>query len=279
MTAVDQRPHHERIEDAAFRRAVDLIDSGDVDGLRIHLANHPGLVTQRVTFEPGYFENPSLLEFVAENPIRHERLPSNIVDVARTLLDAGARADASATLELVASGRVPRECGVQVPLIDLLCDYGADASSAMRAAVGHGEWDAVNALIRRGATVDIAAAAAMGRIDDVRRALPAADRERRHLALAWAAQYGHTDIVRLLLDAGEDPSRYNPPGAHAHSTPLHQAALAGHVDVVRLLVERGGRLDIRDTIHQGTPLGWAEYAGRTDVVEFLRGASPNPGRR
>jgi peptide-methionine (S)-S-oxide reductase len=279
---VHDRPYHERIEDPVFRRAVDLIDSGDVEGVRAHLTKHPGLIHQRVSFEPGYFANPALLEFVAENPIRHERLPSNIVDVARTILDAGARADSRAlngTLMLVASGRVPRECRVQVPLIDLLCDYGADANSAMRDAIAHGEWSAVDALIRRGADVDMAAAAAMGRVEDVRRALPAAGADLRHFALAWAAQYGHTDVVRLLLDAGEDPDRHNPPGAHAHSTPLHQAALAGHLPVVRLLVDRGARRDIRDTIHDGTALQWAEYAGRADVVEFLRASSPDSAGR
>jgi ankyrin repeat protein len=78
------------------------------------------------------------------------------------------------------------------------------------------------------------------------------------------------DIVRLLLDAGEDPSRYNPEGNHSHSTPLHQAVLAGHDAVVRLLVERGARLDIKDTIYQGTPLGWAIYGGQSEIEEYLR---------
>jgi hypothetical protein len=36
------------------------------------------------------------------------------------------------------------------------------------------------------------------------------------------------EIVRLLLDAGEDPNRYNPVGGHSHTTPLHQAAGGGH---------------------------------------------------
>ena len=85
-------PHHERIEDAAFRRAVDLLDDGDVHGLRDHLANHPSVVRQRVVFEGGnYFRDPTLLEFVAENPVRHDNLPPNIVKVARMILDAGAR--------------------------------------------------------------------------------------------------------------------------------------------------------------------------------------------
>ncbi|MBI3449847.1 MAG: ankyrin repeat domain-containing protein [Acidobacteria bacterium] len=243
--------------------------------MRGHLASHPDLVRQRIVFEGGnYFRDPTLLEFVAENPVRHDALPPNIVEVARTILDAGARLERrsiDSTLGLVCSGRVPRECGVQVPLIDLLCDAGADPEGAMAAALGHGEFEAVDALIRRGAKVDLAAAAAMGRLDDVRRALSAAGAALRHRALAWAAQFGHAEIVRMLLDAGEDPNRYNPEGAHSHSTPLHQAALAGHMDVVRLLVERGARLDIEDSHHQGTPLGWAEHAGRTEVADYLRG--------
>ena len=44
-------PHHERIEDPVFRRAVDLIDAGDVVGLRAWLSQHPTLVHQHVNFE------------------------------------------------------------------------------------------------------------------------------------------------------------------------------------------------------------------------------------
>jgi ankyrin repeat protein len=73
----------------------------------------------------------------------------------------------------------------------------------------------------------------------------------------------------MLLDAGEDPGRFNPPGCHSHSTPLHQAALAGHFDIVRLLVERGARRDLKDTVHQGTPADWAEYGGHTAIRDYL----------
>src|SRR5436305_3588414 len=103
-------PHQERIEDATFRRAVDLIDAGDVAGLRVHLQQHPNVVHQRVVFEGGnYFRNPSLLEFVAENPVRHGTLPANIVEVTRVILDAGAERSAMhEALRLVATGPVPR---------------------------------------------------------------------------------------------------------------------------------------------------------------------------
>lgn len=262
------------IEDHIFRQAVELLDSGDIEGLRNHLCEHPGLVLQHVTFEGrNYFQNPALLEFVAENPVRRGTLPANIVPMAKMILDAGAKRDTSAvneTLGLVCSGRVPRECGVQAPLIHLLCDYGADPQSGMRPALAHGEFEAVNCLIARGARIDLPVAAALGRREDVQQSLATAHAGDRHRGLALAARFGHTEIVRLLLDAGEDPNAYNPAGFHGHSTPLHQAALAGHFEVVRLLVERGAILDLKDTLWQGTPADWARHEGQTEIEHYLR---------
>jgi hypothetical protein len=263
----------ERIEDPIFRRAVDLLDAGNAEGLRDYLKAHPDLVRRHVTFEGGnYFRNPTLLEFVAENPVRHRSLPANIVEVTKVILDAGAKRNQSAlneTLGLVCSGCVPRECRVQIPLIDLLCEHGADPNSAMSAALPHGEFEAVDALLQNGARVDLPVAAGLGRLEDAQPLLPSANPDDRHRALALAAQFGHTAIVRLLLDAGEDPNRYNPVGFHGHSTPLHQAAVGGHGETVRLLVERGARLDAKDTMWQGTPAGWAQHGGRTENEEYL----------
>jgi hypothetical protein len=265
-------PHHERIEDARFRRAVDLLDQGDAAGLRAYLKQHPVLARQRVSFEGwNYFRNPSLLEFVAENPVRHGSLPKNIVEVARVILDEGVEPSAvNETLGLVVSGRVPRECQVQVALIDLLCDCGADADSALHPALLHSEMEAANALIRRGARIGLSAAAALGRMDEFQRRLPSAGGEERHLALALAAQFNQVEAVRLLLDAGEDPNRYNPVGAHSHSTPLHQAAWGGYGELVRLLIDRGARLDIKDVLWHGTPADWARHAGKTEIEAYLR---------
>lgn len=270
-------PHHERIEDARFRRAVELLDAADAGGLRAHLKQHPKLVHEHVLFEGGnYFRNPTLLEFVAENPVRHGKLPGNIVEVAKVIVDAGAdRAALNETLGLVATGMVPRQCRVQVPLIDLLCAHGADPHGALLAAALHGEFEAVEALLRCGGKVDLPVAAALGQTGEARRLLPTADTNARHRALTVAAMFGHVEIVRMLLDAGEDLDRYNSIGAHSHSTPLHQAALAGHENVVRLLVERGARLDIKDILWQGTPADWARHGGKTDVERYLREAAKN----
>jgi ankyrin repeat protein len=273
-TAADrlELPQHERITDACFRQAVDLLDAGNVEGLRAWLREHPAVAKQQVLFEGGnYFRNPSLLEFVAENPTRRNTLPANIVDIARVILEAGVTQEAlDETLGLVASSSVARERGVQVALIEVLCDYGADAASAMKVAAVYGEFAAVDALLRRGAKLDLAMAAALGDVEDARRLLRASNGEERHWAMALGSQFGHVEIVRMLLDAGEDPNRYNPVGGHAHSTPLHQAAAAGDMAMLRLLVERGARLDLRDTMWNATPLEWARHEGKSEAEEFLR---------
>jgi hypothetical protein len=274
-------PHHERIEDPIFRRAVELIDAGDVEGLREHLKKHPGLVHQHVEFEGGnYFRNPSLLEFIAENPIRRGKLPKNIVEIARVILDAGAERSAlNETLMLVATGCMPRQCGVQVALIDLLCNRGADPSRAAEVAAVLFEMDAVEELVQRGARMTLPLAAAMGKVNEARQFLTQADPDQRHLALAIASQYGHTEIVQLLLDAGEDPNRFNPVGGHSHSTPLHQAAGNGHLEVVKVLIAHGAKTDVKDILFGGTPAGWANYAGHKDVESYLKAIAANGGSR
>lgn len=265
-------PHHERIQDQTFRHAVDLLDAGDAEGLREFLAAHPAIVQQRILFKGNYFTHPTLLEFIAENPVRRGSLPANIAHIAKVILEAGAKTNLEAindALGLVCSGRIARECQAQSSLINLLCDYGADPNSAVPPAIAHGEFQAVKVLLERGARFTLPVAAGLGRTEDVRRLLSAADAQERHRALALGAQFGHAEIVELLLDAGENPNGYNPAGFHAHSTPLHQAAFAGHSEVVRLLVARGARTDLLDKLWQGTPTDWARHGGKIHVVEYL----------
>jgi hypothetical protein len=106
-------PHHERIEDPTFRRAVDLVDAGDVADLREYLKKHPKLTRQRLVFEGmNYFHNPTLLEFVPENPIRHGKLPKNIVEVAETIIAAGVeKEELETTMALAATGSVAWHAG------------------------------------------------------------------------------------------------------------------------------------------------------------------------
>ena len=277
---------------ARFESAVDAVVDGDLGALTALLGREPDLVrarSARVTHFDPPVHRATLLHYVAANGVEgyRQKTPPNAVDVARGLLRAGAEVNALAdmygghhtTLSMLVSSRPPATAGLQVALIDVLIDSGAaaegrgsgDWASPLMTALAFGFDTAAEALVRRGARVDtLAAAAGLGRLDDAGRLLPSASSEERHRALALAAQQGHVRIVGLLLDAGENPDRRNPRGLHGHSTPLHQAVWSGRNAVVRLLVERGARLDIRDAIHEATPLGWAEYVGRKEMADYLR---------
>src|SRR5678815_3434132 len=77
------------ITDPLFRKAVEAIDSGSTGVLKRLLQDHPKLASKRLDKpSEGYFQYPYLLWFVADNPIRNERLPANITEVTRILIDA-----------------------------------------------------------------------------------------------------------------------------------------------------------------------------------------------
>lgn len=281
-----------------FECAVEAVIHGDLPALESLLRAEPQLVRIRsmrvCCFDPPA-HRATLLHYIAANGVEgyRQKSPPNAVEIARALLRAGAEPDALAsmyggectTMSMLVSSTPPHEAGVQVPLVHTLVDFGAAVeprgagnwTSPLMTALVFGFRDAAQALVQRGARVeDLAAAAGLGRMEDAVRLLSGADPASRHRALAIAAQLGQVEIVRLLLDAGEDPSRHNPDGMHSHATPLHQAVWGGHDAVVRLLVERGARLDIRDKIYKGTPLGWAEYGNKDAIAAYLRSVSPEP---
>lgn len=278
-----------------FESAVEAVVDGDLPALQTRLRDHPELIrarsTRRTPHDPPVHA-ATLLHYVAANGVEghRQKTPKNAIEIARTLLEAGAEVDATAgmyggqyaTMSMLVSSAHPAIAGLQAPLAELLLDFGAAIEgcgseqwkSPLMTALAFGYLDTAEALLRRGAQIpSLAAAAGLGRTADAIRLLPAADAPDRHRALALSAQLGRVEIVRLLLDAGEDPNRYNPDGNHGHSTPLHQAAFAGHEDVVHLLVERGAKLDIKDTVWHGTPLGWALHSGKPTqlaIAAYLR---------
>jgi len=275
---------------ADFERAVEAVVAGDTATLRQMLERDPSLPRRRSTRR----HRATLLHYVAANGVEdaRQRTPPNAVEIATLLLRAGAEPDALAdmydaqctTMSMLVSSSPPAEAGVQVPLIEALLDHGASVQGAgttwrspLLTALIFGFPEAARALVRRGAPVDsLAAAAGLDQLDEVIRRFPTADASDRHAALALAAQLGHADVVRFLLDHGENPNRYNPEGLHAHATPLHHAVWFGHDAVVRLLVDRGARLDLRDTLYDGTPLDWATYGKREDLAAYLRAKGVEP---
>jgi hypothetical protein len=214
----------------------------------------------RTRFENGrddYFARPYLLWYVAENPIRTGTLPENIVEVTRLLLERGA-AGRDYALALVVSGRVSRECGVQLELIDVLVGAGADPN-CLDPALAHGENAAAQRLLERGARETLVASVCLGHPYS----LEDSTSEERQIAFAGAALHGRVDALRDLLTAGVDINAFNPPGWHAHSTALHSAVDSGNVEAMRLLAAAGSDRSIRDTRFDGTADDWSAYLKRS----------------
>jgi len=254
------------IKDLLFFQAVQAIDSGDINVLETLVNSNPYLIKNRlVTNEEGYFIDPYLLWFVADNPIRVEKLAANIVEITQLLIAAVKREAPDTcqmqldyTLGLVATGRIPRECGAQIAMMDALIDAGAKPGGGM-GAFAHGNIEAAQHLINRGGKLTLPAAVCLERMDDIVRMAPGASSAERLAALTAAAFFGKVDMIKLLLDMGADPNGYpeKNSGFHHHATPLHQAVYSGNLEAVKLLVEAGAKLDMPDKIYDGTPLGWA----------------------
>lgn len=258
------------IQDPIFLLSVKALDEGRLDDLRQLVEQHPYLVRDRLNTpnEEGYFKAPYLLWFVADNPVRNERLPDNALETLNFLIDAVKRESPDTfkqqidyALGLIATGRTPRESGQQIAMMDALIDAGATPGGGM-GAIAHGNIEAANHLIDRGGKLSFAAAMILDRQADVDQLFNSASDNEKLTALTAAAFYGKTDQLKFLLGKGVPPNGYPDKGQgfHSHATPLHQAVYSGSLEVIRMLVEAGARLDITDKVYNGTPLGWAIYA-------------------
>ena len=207
--------------DVTFETAVDAIVNGDLP-----------LITDLVNAEPGLprarSQRPhraTLLHYLAANGVENERQksPPNAPQIAHLLLTSGAVPDALAemygghhtTMTMLVSSGHPAKAGVQEALVEELLDHGASIDGVgsgtwgapLMTALAFGHRRAAEILAIRGAKTDrLAAVAGLGHFPEAMHLLPNADSAERHCALALAAQHGHVEIVRLLLDAGEDPS-------------------------------------------------------------------------
>jgi len=270
------------ITDTLFREAVEAIDSGNLNALQRLLEANSELVTKRLDVPTeGYFAHPYLLWFVANNPIRHEKLPPNIVEVTRTIIKAlqknlhvSYQQQVDYTLGLVCTGRIAKECGVQIPLIELLINEGAKVKGSVLGPIGQHNFEAAKYLLAKGSDYNLATAVGLDRIDDVKNLVKNATASELYVALVVASFFGKTDIISFLIEAGADVNGHGKPedfgGFHSHASPLHQAVSSGSLGVVKLLVEAGANLDAADKIYNGTPLGWATHIQTQENDEIAK---------
>ncbi len=89
--------------------------------------------------------------------------------------------------------------------------------------------------------------------------------QRAHPAMLHdAAGENDLEAVRRMLALGFDVN------AMTTRTPLHEAALHGHMEMAKLLIAHGADTTVRDPNFHAPPIGWAEYNGKDEMVEFLK---------
>jgi peptide-methionine (S)-S-oxide reductase len=267
------------IPDVSFREAVAAIHRGDLARLNELLDAEPRLLTERIVGPEAYrkrkrhdyFRDPKLFWYVANNPTNVERMPPNIVEIARAMIERGIAADdLEYTLGLVMTSSVAREQGHQRPLMHLLLAAGARATrETTLSTAAHRELDALRALIESGYPLDAPLAAALGDTASLRALLPASSSDDVTAAFGIAVINREVESARLALEAGADVDAFLP--VHAHSTALHQAAADDNVPMIAMLLAAGANPALRDTLWDGTPLGWAQFAGNTAATEALTG--------
>jgi ankyrin repeat protein len=275
-----------------FEAAVDAIVTGDVAGLSKLLHDRPDLVHERSTRE----HHSTLLHYVSANGVEdfRQKTPDNIVEIANLLIDAGADVNAESdaygggctTLGLVATSVHPEQAGVQIALLQALLARGArldhpspagNRHSLIHACLANGQPKAAEFFASLGISVDLPAAAALGRLDIVRHQMES--------AFEYASWYGRREVVEFLLKTGIDPGLRSADGR----TALHRAAYRAHVDLVKLLLAHGAPVDVKDNAFDATPLDvalwvWDRSQGKPErercyeIVTLLvsAGAKPNP---
>ena len=261
-------------EVSEFEAAVDAIVAGNLETLDALLRANPELAKTRSSRE----HRSTLLHYVSANGVEdfRQKTPKNIVQIAKRLLDAGADVEAesdayggrSTTLGLTATSYHPDAAGVQIPLLELLIDRGAsldgpERPSIINSCLHNGRGKAAEFLAARGARLDLEGAAGVGRLDVVQTFFeadgglkPSATFQQMKDGLAWACEFGRTEVVQFLLDADRRAGARLSQSGH---NGLHWAAYTANPALVTLLLEQGTPVQTKDERHNGAPLEWALY--------------------
>jgi ankyrin repeat protein len=229
-----------------FEQAAEAVIGGDASTLTRLLSENPKLIRARST----RVHRATLLHYIAANGFEdyRQKTPANAVDIAKILLDAGAEVDATSdsygkdtTLVLVATSIHPKRAGVQIALMQLLLDHGA-VPDGVNACLGNGRPEAAEFLAQHGASLDLEAAAGLGRLNLVQQLLNEATPVQINRGLWWASEYGRDQVVDFLLNNGADLRA----GENTGQTALHWAIVGGQLETVKLLLKRGASLEARN---------------------------------
>ncbi|XP_071573914.1 ankyrin repeat and KH domain-containing protein 1 isoform X4 [Temnothorax nylanderi] len=211
------------------------------------------------------------------------------VDLAMLLIERGANIEEvndEGYTPLMEAAREGHE-----EMVALLLSQGANINAqteetqetALTLACCGGFLEVADFLIKAGADIELGAstplmeAAQEGHLDLVRYLLESAadvhaQTQTGDTALTYACENGHTDVADLLLQFGADLEHESEGGR----TPLMKACRAGHLCTVQFLISKRADVNRQTTNNDHTPLSLACAGGHLAVVELLLAQSANP---
>jgi ankyrin repeat protein len=166
-----------------------------------------------------------------------------------------------------------------------LLDLGANKESldeagftALDQAALIGETKLAQILLDGGAKVRLPAAVCLGRTPDIERLLQR-DPDSLKPGGRWgnlilrAAERAPGTVIETLIQAGASVHVRDDPKTSVDSTfgytPIHAAAFNGNLSAASVLLQHGANVRAREEKYHGTPAGWANYAGHTEVRDLI----------
>jgi ankyrin repeat protein len=92
--------------------------------------------------------------------------------------------------------------------------------------------------------------------------------------LQAAAWRGHREVLQKLVELGANVNNQSRWQGGPISSPLHAAAWTGNLPEAQFLLSAGASPYLRDSQFHGTPLGWADHGGKTEVRDYLLAYAP-----
>ena len=153
---------------------------------------------------------------------------------------------------------------------------GIGTSSLLMIAVDRGCEKIVRMLVDEGASLEcecngytaLHIAAQNGDIELVKYFLSLGcdvDGEGYATPLLLAAEYGHKEIVDLLIGNGANVNSVDPESC----SPLYYASLNGHIGIIKTLIDKGADVNIQNKHGLGTAILSAIYKGQIEAAKLL----------
>ena len=320
-TALHFGVHHQDVVRVLLERGADpnIRDEGD-DAMPLHFAAERGdLDIVRMLIEHGadpvgegtghelnvlgwaicwsYVHNVAVAEYLLAHGAQHTihtAVALGAVDVIREIVGRSP-ADLEKVMDQTNLRRLPLHLAVVKKRADSLAtllELGANPEAvdaagltALDHAATNSDEELVRLLLEYGARVNLPAAIALNRSDDVERLLreePEALKPGNRYGTLIVRASGHAsgEVIERMIRAGASVDARDNTDTSVDQTEgytaLHEAAWNGNIDAIKVLLKRHANPNVREKKYCGTPAGWAAYAGHEEACRLILEARIDP---